>query len=153
MKKSIKIIRTDSLNEDFILLIEELDAYLSIINGESDDYFKQFNKLDGLNNVVMVYYKDNAIGCGAFKKYDGVSVEIKRMYVKPTVRRKGTARIILQELEIWAKEIGFSKCVLETAKDMAPAVSFYKKSMYSIIPNYGQYKGIDSSICFFKVLN
>ncbi len=149
----MKVIRTNSKHADFIILVEELDNYLSVINGENDDFFKKFNQLNDLNNVILVYNKESVVGCGAFKTYDDASVEIKRMYVKPDFRREGVAKIILNELEVWAKEIGFSKCILETAKDMKPAVSFYKKSMYSVIPNYGQYKDVSTSICFLKTLN
>jgi putative acetyltransferase len=30
------------------------------------------------------------------------------------------------------------------------AVKFYKKCGYKIIPNYGQYQGMENSICFEK---
>ena len=44
------------------------------------------------------------------------------------------------------------KCILETGKRQAEAIRLYKKSGYDIIPNYGQYAGIENSVCFKKDL-
>ena len=92
------------------------------------------------------------MGCGALKVFDRESMEVKRMYVLPEMRRKGVADSVLKELEIWSKELGYPKCILETSIKMQDAVSFYQKSSYSIIPNYGQYKDMESSVCFEKIL-
>ena len=101
----------------------------------------------------MVFYDENvAVGCGAIKKFDKISVEIKRMYVSEEKRGKRVAKKILTELEVWAKELGYNKCVLETGKRQVEAVQFYKKCHYQIIPNYGQYIGMQNSICFEKTL-
>ena len=74
------------------------------------------------------------------------------MYVSPDFRGKQVAQKILSELEAWAKELGAKKCVLETGKRQVEAVKFYKKCNYKIIPNYGQYIGMENSICFEKYL-
>lgn len=148
----MKIIRTNSKHKDFILLVKELDLYLSSVNGEADEFFKQFNTLNSLKHVIVIYKERKAIACGAFKNYNTSTVEIKRMYVKPNSRRGGVASILLKELETWAREIGFSTCVLETAEAMNDAVSFYKKNGYKSIPNYDQYKGVKTSRCFEKKL-
>ena len=60
---------------------------------------------------------------------------------------------ILNELETWAKELGYEKTVLETVKRQTEAVALYNKSGYKVIPNYGQYIGVDNSICFEKILD
>lgn len=147
-----KVTRTTSKNKDFISLVAELDTYLSVINGGNDDFFKQFNKVDLLNHVVLVHNNGQVAGCGAIKEFNDLAVEVKRMYVKPTHRRKGIAQVILTELETWAKELGYDSCVLETAKDMTDAVAFYKKLDYKMIPNYGQYEAVKTSVCFQKNL-
>ena len=93
-----------------------------------------------------------AVGCGALKEFDEFSMEVKRMYVLPEKRGLGLAQKILQELEIWAKELGYKKCVLETGKRQIEAVQLYQKCNYKKIPNYGQYKKMENSICFEKNL-
>ncbi|RZN82130.1 MAG: GNAT family N-acetyltransferase [Winogradskyella sp.] len=146
------LIRTTSDNKDFINLVKDLDAYLKVTDGNEHEFYNQFNSLESLSNVVILY-KDNApVGCGAFKKFDESSVEIKRMYVNPNAREKGLGKQILIGLEDWAKEIGFTSCILETGKRQIEAVKFYKKCDYKSIPKYGQYKDMDNSVCFKKEL-
>ncbi len=144
--------RTTSDDSDFIDLVVLLDQDLKIRDGLEHFFFAQFNKLDSIRNVVVFYSDGDPIGCGAFKKYDEQSVEIKRMFVKEEFRLKGIAGIILKELELWAKESGCSACVLETGKRQPEAIRLYQKSGYKIIPNYGQYENVDNSVCMKKII-
>lgn len=147
-----KIVRTTSENPDFVKLVVELDAYLAIRNGADNVFFVQFNKIEMLQHVVLVYSGKVAVGCGAFKEMEPGTVEIKRMFVPIDLRGKGIASMVLKGLENWARELGYSRCILETGKDMKDAVGLYTKSNYKIIPNYGQYKEIETSVCFEKRL-
>ncbi|WP_198342463.1 GNAT family N-acetyltransferase [Polaribacter sp. SA4-12] len=146
----IKIIRTNSEHPDFIKLVKELDAYLKVMDGDEHDFYNQFNNIDVLKNVVVIYADEVAVGCGAIKKFDETSVELKRMFVATEKRGLGIAQKILTELEVWAKELGFKSCILETGKRQVEAVGFYHKCDYKIISNYGQYKKMENSICFEK---
>ena len=47
---------------------------------------------------------DEAVGCGAIKQYDDDTMEVKRMFVKPTNRGNGIATMVLKEVENWTKE-------------------------------------------------
>lgn len=80
-------------------------------------------------------------------------MEVKRMFTAPAARGKGLATIVLTELETWAGELGFKSCVLETGKRQLEAIDLFKKKGYSVIPNYGQYAGIENSLCFIKELS
>ena len=144
--------RTTSENPDFSSLVSELDKYLAVRNGDANDFFVQFNQTDQIKHVILAYENDQAVGCGAMKEYDRESMEIKRMFVPADQRGKGIASTVLKELEAWAKELGYTKCMLETGNDMLEAVGLYTKSNYKIIPNYGQYANVADSICFEKVL-
>ena len=86
------------------------------------------------------------------KKFEDRSMEVKRMYLVPDYRGRGIASQILSALEEWAKELGCSACVLETGFNQPEAISLYKKAGFHIIDNYGQYKGLNNSICFEKKL-
>lgn len=152
MDSKFQFLRTTSENPDFQTLVYELDAYLAIRNGEDNDFFVQFNKIDLLKNVVLVYQNEIPVGCGAIKEMESGVMEIKRMFVPQEFRGKGIAKLVLSELENWAKELGYKKSVLETGKDMVDAVGLYQKCNYQIIPNYGPYKEVDTSICFEKTL-
>lgn len=144
--------RTDNSSSDFVNLVAELDAYLKVTDGEDHGFYNQYNGLENIHHALVLYEGDIAIGCGAFKKFDEESVEVKRMYVKPSHRGTGAATQILEGLELWAKEIGNTRCILETGTRQVEAVKFYHKSGYERIANYGQYIGIENSNCFEKVL-
>ena len=146
----IKIVKTNSKNTDFRDLVTHLNAYLKIVDGDNHEFYNQFNNIDVLHHTIIAYIEEQPLGCGAFKIYNKDSVEIKRMFTKPETRGKGVATKILQELENWSRELGYNSCILETGKDLIDAINFYKKNGYSIIPNYGQYKNITSSVCLKK---
>ncbi|MGC1471224.1 MAG: GNAT family N-acetyltransferase [Psychroserpens sp.] len=148
----IKLVRTDSDNTDFKTLIEELDAYLKITDGDEHEFYNQFNGVSIIKNVVVAYIASKAIGCGAFKIFNTQQVEIKRMYTKPKMRGLGVASEILTALELWAAELNFSEAILETGTRQKEAVAFYKKNDYMSIPNYAQYQNMDNSLCFKKKL-
>ena len=144
--------RTNSDNLDFQKLVVELDKDLAQKNGDTNDFFVQFNKIDQIKNVVVVYEIYQAVACGAMKEYDNNTMEIKRMFVPLEKRGKGFASKVLQELENWSNELGYNRCILETGNKMSEAIGLYKKMGYKIIPNYGQYKNVESSICFEKLI-
>ena len=148
----ITVSRADSENKDFQRLVLELDKELAKRNGGTNDFFAQFNKTNGIAHALVAYKDNLPIGCGAMKKYNNTTMEIKRMYVPLNMRRKGVAAAVLNALENWARELGYNTCVLETGNKMLEAIGLYKKSGYNIIPNYGPYKDIDSSMCFEKTL-
>ena len=106
--------RTNSKNTDFIKLVKQLDAYLKITDEDEHDFYNQFNNIDVLKEVVVIYAETEInsaqvnipVGCGAFKKFNDIAVEVKRMYVVPEKREQGFAQKIVSELETWAKELG-----------------------------------------------
>ena len=148
----ITVKRTNSENKDFIGLVSLLNTYLKIIDGDEHAFYSQYNNIDVLKHVVVVYKNESPLACGAFKALSEDTVEVKRMFTQEDSRGMGLASKVLQELEVWAIELDFNTCVLETGKRQKEAVSFYKKMNYSIIPNYGQYIGIENSLCFKKEL-
>jgi|GEM_PF-549114 len=144
--------KTSSDNPDFIALVKLLDEELRAEYQQLHDFYKQFNKIDKLNNVVVAYLNDIPVACGAIKKYDDNTAEVKRMFVKTEFRGQKIASKVLELLELWAAELGFEHCLLETGIRQQSALELYKKSGYVIIPNYGQYTGVESSICMMKSL-
>lgn len=148
----IKIIRTNSENQDFIQLVRFLDAYLRETDGEEHAFYAQFNKLDQIQCVVIAYQSEKVVGCGAIKPYSPQIMEVKRMYTTPEGRGGGVASMVLTELEKWAVELGSTKCILETGIKQVEAIGLYTKNQYQRIPCYGQYKNVENSVCFEKAL-
>ena len=148
----MKLLRTHSENQDFIQLVKMLDEYLAYIDGDDHAFYDQFNKIDSLQHCIVLFEEENPVGCGALKDYDAETAEIKRMFVIPEFRGKGYASAILNELEQWAKELQFKKVILETGTGQKEAIKLYTKT-YQQIENYGQYKDVETSVCFSKQLD
>ncbi|MFT3680362.1 MAG: GNAT family N-acetyltransferase [Ferruginibacter sp.] len=147
------LVRTDSTNTDFIELVRQLDALLAALDGEEHAFYNKLNKIDAIKHVVVAYENNIAVGCGAIREFEpGISMEVKRMYTLPSARGKGVASKVLYELEQWAGEMRYKKCVLETGKRQPEAIALYKKSGYTTMPNYGKYINMDNSVCFEKQL-
>ncbi len=146
----LTLVRTNKDNPDFHQLVTALDADLAITDGEDHTFYNQFNGIENIKYVVLGYIDRQAIACGAIKKYSPTQMEVKRMYVNPDHRGKAYAGIILNELEAWSADLGYSYCILETGINQTPAIKLYLKAGYERTENYGQYIGIANSLCFRK---
>lgn len=144
--------RTNSEDADFQALVTELDKELAVRDGDEHSFYSQFNKLDAIKCVVVAYHENGPVGCGAIKEYSAGVMEIKRMYVPLNKRGEGIASAVLTELENWAKELNVERCILETGLKQPEAIRLYEKNGYRPIPNYGQYAGVENSVCYEKTL-
>jgi len=148
----LTIVRTDSTHPDFRQLIIPLDKELQAMYGEEQAFFDQFNKVDMIRHVILAYSDAQPVGCGAIKEYAADVMEVKRMFVDRRFRGQGIALKVLSALEQWAQELGYKRCILETGNKQREAIRLYEKAGYRVIPNYGQYIGVESSICMEKYL-
>jgi GNAT superfamily N-acetyltransferase len=148
----IKIVRSDSDNHDFVELVKHLDADLAERDGNEHAFYAQFNKIAMIQFAVVAYENGKAVSCGAIKQYMPTIVEIKRTYTLPEYRGKGIATRVLTELELWASELSYEKCILETGKRQPEAIRLYEKNGYTCIPNFGQYAELENSVCFEKTI-
>ena len=146
----VDLLRSNSYNSDFIELVKHLDIDLAQRDGKEHSFYAQFNKIDAIKYVVIAYENGQPVGCGAIKEFAPGIMEVKRMYTLPEHRGKQIASQVLSELESWAVELSCTKCVLETGKKQPEAIRMYERNGYKRIPNYGQYVGVENSICFEK---
>ncbi len=147
----MKIIRTNSQNQEFKRLVQSLNLDLARRDGKTHP-LSQFNDISNLNYVVLALKNDKAIGCGAISKYNFNSMEIKRMYVSPETRGQRVGEKILSELEDWSKELGYSRCILFMGSKQPEAGKLYRRNNYNSIEKYGILKDIPDSICLSKDL-
>ncbi|CAN1545178.1 WecD Histone acetyltransferase HPA2 and related acetyltransferases [Flavobacteriaceae bacterium] len=150
MGDSIRIVKTTSENPDFLSLIKTFDVYLWDRYPELKTNYWGNNIIELNRNVVVIYLDEKPVACGCFKKYDKNTIEIKRMFVAPEARGLGLAQRILQELEQWSLELGYSISILETLYKQQEAISLYQKVGYEIVDNYEPYVGLENSICMRK---
>jgi len=148
----IQLIRSDASHPDFIQLVQLLDAELAGKYENQTSFYAQFNGIEQIKHVVLLYEDGEPVSCGSIKEYESQVMEVKRMFTKPNSRGKGFAALILKELVNWATALGYQKCILETGKRQPEAIALYQKNGFTLIPNYGQYVGADYSVCFEKSL-
>ncbi|GAC92530.1 N-acetyltransferase [Pseudozyma hubeiensis SY62] len=108
---------------------------------------------DDMSCFCVVYQDGLAVGCAGLRKLDQDSAELKRMFVTKEARGKGAANAVLVFLEQKAAALGVQRLLLETGDKLLEAQRFYKRSGFQIIPNFGYYQGVDSSICMEKILS
>jgi ribosomal protein S18 acetylase RimI-like enzyme len=80
--------------------------------------------------VVVAVMNSGPVGCGALKLHPGWA-ELKRMWIKPDARGMRLGSRILEKLEQLARAANAGVIRLETNKNLAEAISLYKKSGYS----------------------
>lgn len=146
-----QLLRTESQNPDFLALVNLLDKELALRDGQEHSFYAPLNSLDSIRHAVVAFNSGIPAGCGAMKSYDSRTMEIKRMFCLPVFRGKGLATRVLNELEVWAVEIGYGRFILETGKKQPEAIHLYLRNDYRQIPNYGPYAGVLNSLCFEKI--
>ena len=102
--------------------------------------------------LVAVDPGGRPIGCGALRRLDRASAEVKRMYVTPESRGSGVATAILHGLEERARSRGWTTLRLETGTAQPDAIRFYEREGYRQIPLYGAYAGSDLSVCYERAI-
>jgi putative acetyltransferase len=76
-------------------------------------------------------------GCVALRPLDASTAEMKRLYVRPAARGAGVGRALAQAAISRARELGFSRVVLDTiAERMHEAVVLYRSMGFREIPPY-----------------
>lgn len=140
---------TNGEDPDFAMLCGKLDRALDEIVGiqYQRSKYDKFNQRDSIHDVVVAYHEGEPVACGAFKLFDDNHAEIKRVFVDPAHRHMGLGAELIRRLEAKAKMSGYRWCILETGRMLEAANALYKKAGYQMIPNYGQYEGMEDSVC------
>lgn len=101
---------------------------------------------------LLAFRDERPVGCGALRVRDGLTGEVRRMFVTCDARRDGVARALLERLEHEASRLGYRRLVLETGKRQEPAMALYRNCGWRRIPSYGPHVGDEMSACFGKNL-
>lgn len=149
---SLKILNTNSTNIDFIILIKQLDDDLNERYGELQKQYDKHNKVDYINDAVIIYVDEVPVACGAFEQHGIDSIELKRIFVIKEYRRQGLSKLIISELEKLGKNKGYKYALLETGIKQHEAINLYRNTGYEFIENYEPYIGNTNSVCMKKDL-
>ena len=147
-------IRTDGKNKDFIencrLLDEDLDRRVG--RKIKRDKYKKYNQLDKIQEAIVVYKNNKAVGGGAIRRYDDENVELKRVFVHTEYQGQGIGSELVSLLIKWAEELGYQRMILETGELLAESCAVYRKAGFEVIPNYAPYENMPESLCMAKNL-
>ena len=156
MSETVDVRRSRLDSPDALRLITALNAELTALFPEAGATHFSISGAQvaaGDGAFLLAYLDDMAVGCGAVRRLDEATAELKRMYVAPTVRGRGIGRALVEALEREARLLGVTKVVLETGTRLASAVALYQKMGYTRIPLFGEYlRSPDTSLCFGKSL-
>lgn len=86
--------------------------------------------------LLLARLDGEAVGCGALKRLDATTGEIKRVWVSPAARGLGIAARLMDRLESLAGEIGCTRVFLDTNKTLTEAQAMYRKRGYREIERY-----------------
>jgi GNAT superfamily N-acetyltransferase len=140
---------------DAARLVAALDAELSLAYAPDQMFGKNLRPAhlaEGRGLFIIARLDGKAVGCGALRRLDDSTAEVKRMYVDPDVRGRGVARTVLDHLTDAALRMGVGRLVLETGVHQAAAISLYTKAGFTRIDCWGEYAGTPTSVCFEKTI-
>ena len=142
--------------ETSVALITALNAELSAIypNPKVRHFQLDLDEVAPGRGAFVVARRDGQpIGCGAIRRIDASTGELKRMYVAPESRGLGVGKLLLQALEQEGRRLGLERVVLETGIRQEAAIGLYRGMGYIQIPAWGEYIGSPVAVCMGKTLD
>jgi ribosomal protein S18 acetylase RimI-like enzyme len=119
-----------------------LDAYAADLGGRFPEGFDPADlvtpeEVSGEAGAFFVAYEEERpVGCGALRRPEPGTGEIKHVWVAPEARRLGIARRILGALEREAAARGLSVVRLDTHATLTEAQAMYRACGYTEVPAY-----------------
>ncbi len=86
--------------------------------------------------LLLARFDNQIAGLACMKQIRQGMGEIKRMYVRDKFRSKGVGRALVEELIAAAREIGFARLRLDSARFMRAAHSLYRSAGFTEIDPY-----------------
>lgn len=87
-------------------------------------------------HLLLARLDGEAVGCGALKRLDDETAEVKRVWIAPPQRGCGLAGKLIDRLETLARELGFRTVRLDTNRSLTEAHALYRKLGYREIGRY-----------------
>lgn len=141
------------MGETAAKLIRSLNAELSATypeEGATHFRLDPDETVEGRGAFLVAWVDGVPMACGAIRKNDEETAEIKRMYVAPEARGQGLSLRVLSALETEAARLQVKRIVLETGTRQHAALALYGRAGYQRIPAFGEYIGSPLSICMEK---
>jgi GNAT superfamily N-acetyltransferase len=118
-------------NEEFGVNFD-IEAMLEENMQELDIYLPPEGRL------VLAFEVGKPAGLGCLKKLRSSMGEIKRMYIRPEFRGRGLGKGVLETLLSEARDLGYDKVRLDSARFMEAAHALYRSSGFQEIEPYDE---------------
>lgn len=138
-----------------LALVEEVQAYyVEIYGGPDEDPIVPEEFVAPQGGFLLGRHDGEPVATGGWSFLPGSreAVKIRRMYVRPSVRRLGYAGALLDRLESDARAAGASWVALTTGVPQAAAVRFYRARGYTDIAPFGHHADEPHSVHLGKPL-
>lgn len=123
-----------SLIKEYISLLP-FNLYFQDIEEELGNFPGEYS-LDNGGTLLLAYINGFPVGVVALRHISNEICEMKRLYVKKEVRRRGIGKYLSIALMERARELGYKKMRLDTLHSMVSAISLYKSLGFYEIPPY-----------------
>jgi len=101
--------------------------------------------------LFLILVNEKIAGCGALRKIDDETGEMKRLYVREDFRGSGLGKMLIERLIKEAGKIGYKKMRLDTLPDKMPqAVKIYESYGFQKIKPY--YENPHSETLFMELV-
>jgi putative acetyltransferase len=151
----MKIVMDDLSGPEISAFLQE---HIDEMRATSPPESKHALDLDGLRQPEVtfwsVYDGDRLVGCGALKKLDDATAELKSMRTARVAKRRGVASALLQHIVAEARQRGFTNLYLETgtADFFAPARALYAKHGFTSCEPFADYPKDPNSVHMARAL-
>ena len=150
---AVEIAVETPLQDDVRALVEELNVALLDLTPPEHCYHLTVEQMAGRDTTVFVA-RDNgmAVGCGALKRHDDATGEVKRMYTRPSHRGRKIGAQIVAKVEALARREGLQRLVLETGDRHPAAWAVYERAGFSRCGPVLDYPDSEWSVFYEKSL-
>jgi putative acetyltransferase len=150
MMDSFVVAAGDSTSDAARALLTELDNYLHTLYPSGIKHGLDVESLQHRSvTFFMASLQGEAVGCGAYKLLEPGTAEVKLMYLRPSLRRRGYGKFILSAIEQSARHAGVHRLLLETGRYQQEALALYERFGFRNGPPFADYRP-DPLIVFFE---
>jgi GNAT superfamily N-acetyltransferase len=141
------------------LVADAQNFYIALYGGPDETPFRPEEFAPPHGAFLVGYLAGEPVATGAWRFSDaGVPAtaqrpaEIKRMFVRESLRQRGLGQQVLAALEADAAASGADWMILETGQPQVAAVALYRAAGYRPIKSFGYYAGSDLVVNLGKSL-
>jgi len=106
--------------------VDSISASLDFQNNQSEFSNLAEHYSHSGAGIYLAWIDDNVVGCAAYRKVDDLSCEMKRVYVRPSVRARGVGVKLVVNVLTEARKAAYEKIYLDVLPEFYLALKLYK---------------------------